>query len=291
MFTTLKKYISPDQKKKLKPIYYKTKKRIIDIAFSYSYAELLKALRDLGISPGDALMVHSSANYFSGFKGTPHEIIKALKEVIGPDQGTLLMVSLPYTGSTFEYLQKTKTFNVKRTAGKMGLIPEIFRRQKDVVRSLHPTHPVLAYGPLANWFIQGHENCLYPCGPESPFEKLFQKDGKVLFFDVPFNTFTFIHYIEHIIKENLPFLLYDKEIFEVKVIDTKGDEIPVKAMAFSPEAVQKRRPDILENELLAGKKLIKRRIGMTDLSLVNVKDAVFCANKMAENETLFYDFS
>ena len=86
------------------------------------------------------------------------------------------MPSLPYGGSTYKYLKETRVFDVNRTVSQMGLIPEIFRRQEYVVRSLHPTHPVVAFGALANWFVQGHENCLYGCGPGSPFEKLAEKN-------------------------------------------------------------------------------------------------------------------
>lgn len=281
--------LSPARKRRLKSIYYKFKRRLIDLVYAYSYADLLKTLRSLGLHSGDILMVHSSFGPFNGFQGTPHDVIKALKEVLGPDEGTLLMVSLPYTGSAREYLKKIKWFDVNRTISRMGLISEIFRRQKDVVRSLHPTHPVLACGPLAAWFIEGHEQCIYPCGPGSPFEKLAQKNGKVLFFDVPFNTITFIHYLEHCIQDRLPFPLYGQEIFSVKVVDAEGTEKEVRTRAFSNEAVQKRRPGILEKELLATRRIKKQRIGRTSLGLVEVQDVISCVNEMTGKGLLFYE--
>lgn len=285
----LKDFLPPAMKQRLKSLYYKNRKRIIDIAYSYSYPELLEALIDLGINTGDALMVHSSVSPFSGFQGTPQDIIRAFKEAIGPEEGSLLMVSMPYTSSTYKYLKKTEAFYVNRTISKMGIVSEIFRRQKDVVRSLHPTHPVLAFGPWANWFVQEHENCLFPCGPGSPFEKLAQKDGKVLFFDAPFNTFTFMHYIEHLIQDKIPFPLYAEEIFEVKVFDVRGRETKVKTKAFSSEAAQKRRAEILEKKMLDAKKIKKHRIGMTNLELLRVRDAISCTNDMTRKGELFYE--
>ena len=62
---------------------------------------------------------------------------------------------------------------------RMGILSEMFRRQKDTRRSLNPAHPVLAAGPLASWFVEGHEECAYSCGPGSPFEKLIEKDAKL----------------------------------------------------------------------------------------------------------------
>lgn len=281
--------LPPAWKRKLKLFYYKSKKRIIDLVYAYSYPDLLQALREVGINCGDIVMVHSSFSPFSGFRGNGKDIIRAFKEAIGA-KGTLLMVSMPYIGSSREYLEKTKVFDVNRAISMMGLISETFRRQKDVVRSLHPTHPILAFGPQANWFVQGHENCLYPCGPGSPFEKLAQKDGKVLFFDASLNTFTFFHYLEHLIQDKLPFSLYGEEILEVKVVNANGQKIEVKTKAFSFEAIRKRRSDILWQKLLAAKKIKKRRIGTTDLRLVKVRDAISCVNDMTARGEFFYEF-
>lgn len=281
--------LPPAWKRKLKLFYCKSRKRIIDLVYAYSYPDLLQALREVGVNCGDIVMVHSSFSLFSGFRGNGKDIIRAFKEAIGA-KGTLLMVSMPYTGSSREYLEKTKVFDVNRTISMMGIISETFRRQKNVIRSLHPTHPILAFGPQANWFVHEHENCLYPCGHGSPFEKLVQKDAKVLFFDAPFTTFTFFHYLEHIIQNKLPFSLYGKEILDVKVINAKGKEIGVKTRVFSFEAIRKRRSGILWKKLLAAKKIKKRRIGMTDLRLVKVKDAISCVNDMTARGEFFYEF-
>ena len=78
----------------------------------------------------------------------------------------------------------------------MGLLSELFRRRTGVVRSLNPAHPVLAFGKDAAWLTAGHEDCAYSCGRDTPFDKFRSLRGKVLFFDVPFNTFTFIHFLE-----------------------------------------------------------------------------------------------
>ena len=199
------------------------------------------------------------------------------------------MPSLPYGGATYEYLSQIKVFDVKRTVSRMGLISEIFRRQKDVIRSLHPTHPILASGKLAQWFVQNHESCLYGCGPGSPFEKLGKKNGKVLFFDTRF-TFTYIHYLEHLIKDELPFPLYTDESYKVNVIDDKGKELTVITKAYSVEAVKRRRATILFNKMLDAKMVKKQRIGMTNLMLVNVEDAMICVKDMIRRGEFFYEF-
>jgi aminoglycoside 3-N-acetyltransferase len=281
-------YIHPEKRRKLKPTYNRVRKKISAV-YSYSYSELVQSLKTVGIELGDVLMVHSSFNPYNGFQGKPHDVIKAIKEVSGDKEGTILMPSLAYGGATYKYLSQIKVFDVKRTVSRMGLISEIFRRQKDVVRSLHPTHPILASGKLAQWFVQNHESCLYGCGPRSPFDKLGQKNGKVLFFDTGF-AFTYIHYIEHLIKDELPFPLYTDESYKIKVIDEKGKELTVITKAYSIETVKRRRANILFKKMLDAKMVKKLRIGMTNLILVNVEDAMLCVKDMIRKGEFFYEF-
>lgn len=108
--------------------------------------------------------------------------------------------------------------------------------------------------------------------------------------DAKKNTFTFFHYLEHLVQDKLPFSLYGEEIFEVKVVNAKGKEIGVKTKAFSFEAIRKRRSDILWKKLLAAKKIKKGRIGTTDLRLVKVRDAISCVNDMTARGEFFYEF-
>jgi len=170
-------------------------------------------------------------------------------------------------------------------------LPEgyLFRRKEGVLRSLHPTHPLLAFGKDAVWITDGHENCLYPCGKNSPFDKFRTLKGKVLFFDVPFGTFTFIHYIEDEIKDKLPFQLYRNELMTARGLGYNGDEFIVETFVFGDFAVKNRNPGVLEDFLLKKKMLKKVRIGKAKLMLVEAEDAVQCARKMAEEKVYFYN--
>ena len=199
------------------------------------------------------------------------------------------MVSMPYGGAAYEYLESLKCFNVRKTSGRMGMMSEIFRRQKDVYRSLHPAHPVLAWGKDASWFVERHENCVFSCGEGSPFEKLISKNAKVVFFGVGFGTMTFIHYIEHVIREKLPFPLYGEQEYEVKVLNYEEEVIQVKAYAFSKEAATARRPLVFEKEVLRNKCFSWNKIGNTSIGVINVEDALKCAEKMTSRGEFFYE--
>jgi aminoglycoside 3-N-acetyltransferase len=131
----------------------------------------------------------------------------------------------------------------------MGIITEIFRRKKDVVRSLNPAHPILALGPDAKWIVSDHDKTMYSCGKGSPFEKMLELNTKAFFFDVPFRTTTFFHYLEDKFKYCSPVQLYDDKPLESTVMDSKGNEITVRTYVFSKEARENRNVHILEREL------------------------------------------
>ncbi len=58
----------------------------------------------MGITAGDTLLMHSAFRVFNGFEGTPDQVIACVLNVIG-ESGNLVMVSMPYSGSTSAYLQ------------------------------------------------------------------------------------------------------------------------------------------------------------------------------------------
>jgi len=171
----------------------------------------------------------------------------------------------------------------------MGIISESFRRRKDVLRSFHPTHPVLAFGPKAEWIIADHDKCLYPCGPGSPFEKFSKLGGKVVFFNVPFATMTLFHYLEHLVEGMLPFPLYLNEDFDVPSIDSSGTKKVIRTRVFSPEAVRLRRPFTLMKELDRQHLVKRKRLGNSRIMCVAALDAIESTNQMTRAGKLFYD--
>ena len=180
---------------------------------------------------------------------------------------------------------------MRKTPSHMGLISESFRRREGVLRSFHPTHPVLAFGPKAEWILAGHDKCLYPCGPGSPFEKFSQLGGKIVFFNVPFTTMTLFHYLEHIVEKTLPFPLYRSETFEVPSIDSTGQTTMIKTHVFSPDAVRRRRPSTLMEELDKEHLVRRKTVGNTRLMCVATRDAIAYTEQMTRAGKLFYDLT
>jgi aminoglycoside 3-N-acetyltransferase len=280
--------MNASRKARLKAFYAARKRLFIERFFSYGALELESMLRVIGVTTGDTVMLHSAFGGSSGFRGSPKELTDVFLRTVGPN-GNLLMVSLPYSSSTYEYLRKLKTFDVRQTPSHMGIISESFRRRKDVLRSFHPTHPVLAFGPKAEWIIADHDKCLYPCGPGSPFEKFSKLGGKVVFFNVPFASMTLFHYLEHLVERTLPFPLYISEDFGVPSIDSSGNMKVIRTRVFSPEAVRRRRPFTLMKELDRQHLVRRKRLGNSRIMCVAAVDAIESTEQMVRAGRLFYD--
>lgn len=274
-------------KNRIRKVLARWKRALVNTFLAYGRGELLEAIRRLGAAEGDSILLHAGLDPACGFQGTSSDVADTFLDAVGPP-GNLLMVSLPYRSSSLAYLDRLDRFDVRRTPSAMGMVSEFFRRRDNVLRSLHPLHPVLACGPDAGWFVSGHELCLHSCGPGSPFEKLALKHGKVFFFDVPFATFTFFHFIEHRVQDLFPFPLYDERVFDVPVIDRDGRELTVRTRAFSQEIIRRRRFDILEEELSRRGIIRRRRLGNTRLAAVDLDDVLECVDDMMRSRLFFY---
>ena len=266
------------QKRVLKAKVHQARLRVVKALRSYGPAQLTKELRRLGVAESDTLFVHSNFEPLSGFTGTPADVVRALASAV-PD-GTLLMTTIPFRGSAYDYLRKGKVFDVRKTMSMMGLITENFRRHPGTVRSLHPTHPVVALGRDAEWVVEGHDVCAYPCGPGTPFEKLRTLHGKILFFDVGFGAITFFHYVEHLLMPQLPFPIYEDEVFEMPVVDGAGTKRTVRTHAYS--RAFPRNAASLYAEMLRRRRVTKGRVGNSRLLLVQTEDVVDCMTDMVK---------
>ena len=274
-------------KRMLKPLYFSSRDLAVRTFRSYSPQTLEIKLKELGLKGGDSLLVHSAFNRANGFTGSPGDLISALSNAVGAE-GQLLMMSMPYRGSSESYAASTDTFELHRTPSAMGVVSEAFRRQPDVLRSANPFHPVLARGPNARWLTADHEKSLYSCGKGSPFERLLSIDGKVLFFDVPFSTLTFMHYIEHYFQDILPLQVYSDRPAEFQVMGPAGKVCDCRQYMFSEEARTRRNFVVVERALLKSGLLAVKRIGNTRLMIVRVADVFECSAELVKSGSGIY---
>lgn len=186
--------------------------------FSFTPEDFLQALTSVGIRPGDTVMAHSSYASFEGFTGGVSDANQKLQEAVG-EGGTLLQPTMPFSGRAIDYVRSGQVTDVRKTPSKMGLLTEMFRRRAGVVRSVHPTHPIAAWGHNAAAMTADHYKSLTPCGAGSPFHRLLEADGKTLLVGVDINSMTFFHYIEERLEPAMPFSPFTSEWFD---LDTRG---------------------------------------------------------------------
>ncbi|NSW54378.1 MAG: AAC(3) family N-acetyltransferase [Armatimonadetes bacterium] len=185
-----------------------------------SLEEIMRGLRQAGIVSGDIVLVHSSLASLGFVPGGAETVIDALVQSVSPG-GTVLFPT--FTGSRELSRDNPPVFRPHETPCWTGLIPETARRRPDAVRSLGPTHSVCAIGTRAQWLTTGHEKCATPCGRESPFHKLQQVYGKVLFIGVDLSCCTLFHHVEEL--AGAPYVCVDEPVC-ARVILADGTEIP-----------------------------------------------------------------
>jgi len=273
-------------KQRVKPLYHRGQRLVARTLFAYSPSQLEAAIAKVGIAAGDTVMVHSGFARTSGFTGTPGDVIDVLLRAVGPT-GHLLMMSIPYRGSSERYADSDPLFDVRRTPSAVGVISELFRRRDGVLRSLSPLHPVLAHGPLAAWLVADHDTARRSCGRGTPFERFLSLKGTLLFVDAPYSSMTFAHYIEELCRDRLPVELYDPAPRTIRVRDDAGER-EVRHLVFSAAARARRRFAPIEAALQRTGALRVEQVGHSRLLCVAAQDVVDSALRLMEQGTGFY---
>lgn len=167
------------------------------------------------------VMIHSSLPDIGNIR--INYVTDNLKEYVLDEGHTILCPALPVKGSSLEYLKSITEFDVRSASNAMGTISCYYGRQPEALRSLSPTHSVVAYGAKAAYFTQDHHLSETPFTENSPYFRLMHEGGKFLMFGAALKSFTFRHIIEDMIgEESFPVKVYDRRRFEIKLVDEDG---------------------------------------------------------------------
>ena len=233
--------------------------------------QLIQDLSQAGIQQGDHLMVHASMSSIGFIQGGADTFIQALMEKVGP-QGMILMPTSPIARLQYDHARSNPIFDVHHTPSAMGKISEVFRLSEGVVRSLHPTEPVAAWGGDAKAYIQHHTEKETPYHWDSPYGKLIQHGGKILYIGVTLdNAGTHLHTLEDALDVGVP--VYVDELYSLRVLDYEGKPMEVTTKVHNPEYSKKRRCD----ELLP---MFLREGVYREVYIGQAKTLVFDAKKM-----------
>ena len=169
----------------------------------------------------EILMVHCSYDSMKPmYIGNLNLLLKKLISYCSLNNITLVMPAFFFgkggndLSDAAEYYAKHPSINLKRTVSQMGLLSEIFRRFPGTKRSIHPTHSVIAVGPLSEKITKTHHLSDNPYGEGTPFGIMAQHNTKILGIGTKyFRVLTQVHTAEELLKEKFPInFTYDKTI-------------------------------------------------------------------------------
>jgi aminoglycoside 3-N-acetyltransferase len=177
----------------------------------HTLPSLKKDLRSLGLKRGMSVIVHTSFGKIGDVNGGPVGLIYALEETVTLS-GNVVMptMSANLTGpaewysaevprSRWQEIQRTMPAYDKRFSPthKMGIVPEVFRKQRGVARSNHPAVSFAAWGGKARQIVRNHDFD-FPTGKGTPLYRLYGLNGYVLLIGVDHRVNTSLHLAENL---------------------------------------------------------------------------------------------
>ncbi|MCJ7695132.1 MAG: AAC(3) family N-acetyltransferase [Anaerolineaceae bacterium] len=153
-----------------------------------SHDLLNKSLKNIGVSAGDGLLVHSAIQFLGQPRGGLEMIFNTIREILTP-KGTIIV-------PTFNFdFAKGIDFNTQTTPSKgMGVFSEFVRKEASSVRTSHPLQSIGINGFYASELSS--RNTAGAFDPGSAFERMLELNFKLLLLGATINACSMIHYSE-----------------------------------------------------------------------------------------------
>jgi aminoglycoside 3-N-acetyltransferase len=274
-------------KRRLRPWVHKARHLYSHYFLRFSKEDLAAELAHLGIVRGDLIMVHISFDQFRGFTGNLGDVIRALQSAVG-ETGTVAMPTLPFSGTAIDYVRSGQITDVAKTPSRMGLITEVFRRLPGVKRSVHPTHPVAAYGAKADELVRDSHLAQTPCGKGTPFFKLLELNGKIVLMGTDIRSMTFFHAVEEILEPEMPFSPFTSEWFNLQTRDLNGQIVASKMRLFDPAISRARDVGLLAPALKRSRFGKEGRVGGLSIIALDAREVLETCRDLAKKGEFCY---
>jgi aminoglycoside N3'-acetyltransferase len=169
----------------------------------FGSADLVAALRDIGLGEGESVFVHSSFKSLGSIKGGALTVIRSLEAAVGP-AGHVLMPSFHLIARS----KRAEMWNLESTPASTGWLTEFFRTLQGTLRSDHYSHSVAVRGPnAAHWVSGGRpeqglaspwdlDPWMRAFGVNSPIYKCYTENAKVLLLGADYDSLTFLYLAE-----------------------------------------------------------------------------------------------
>lgn len=205
--------------------------------------DLVVAFKELGISPGDYVLTHSSLKSIGHVEGGAATVVAALREAVGREGAALFPT---HTWGPNQNPGNPPAFDARTSPSVVGLVSETARTMPGAIRSLSPTHSVVAFGAKAEWICGAHQLSETPCGVHSPYERLCAVEGRILLLGCDHECNTTLHMVEEL--AGLPYHMIPGYA-EYAVTGTDGEPVVIRARFHawgSPRCFNRIEPMLVE---------------------------------------------
>lgn len=167
--------------------------------------DIRQALRELGITGKDLVLVHASVSKCGYLEGGAETLIRSVAESV--DTALFTTFTRPYIflggpNGNWRYRPFDPADADAVWTGTVG--KTVLRKFPDAARSRHITHSWAGFGSRAHACLDAHGPCDPPAGETSPLAKALELGGKILYFGAGLESTTFIHFLEDATR--MPFL-------------------------------------------------------------------------------------
>ena len=153
------------------------------------------ALLNLGVEPGDGLLVHSAIQFLGKPEGGTGMYWEALSEVLGK-KGTVAVPTFNFDFAKGEPFDPTKTPSVG-----MGVFSEYIRSLPGSLRTQHPMQSLAVIGAMASRLQEASTPGAFDDG--SAFDLMLNLDFKLLLLGADIQACSMLHYSEQ--RANVPY--------------------------------------------------------------------------------------
>lgn len=214
-----------------------------------SKEELIEIFKKLPSNTSD-IMIHTSLMNIGKIFGGVEFIADQIKKYVDTSRHTMLIVALSSDTNMKEYLENIKDtiFDINKAPVSVGAINEYYATRTDALRSIHPTHSVVAIGPNAYHYVGYHHLDTTPFYINSPYYKIIANGGKILTFGTPY-TITAMHVIEDMFEDLFPVCLYARKKYSIQARDHNNNLIQICTPYHNPYTSIKRDANVFFNRL------------------------------------------
>lgn len=165
--------------------------------------DIINSATNLGLKKGDTVLIHSSFKSLGPVENGASDVIDGFMSVLTGD-GTLVMPTFVQK----DFANAYETWHLDKPSDT-GYLTEFFRKLPAAYRSDQATHSVAAMGKMAQELTKTHGHSAKrfgnmgdtPFSADSPWEKMYNLNAKVVLLGVDFMSVTFRHYAEYLYIE------------------------------------------------------------------------------------------